>query len=445
MLALKNPHSLTPELLARCKKNYEADPSARLLTATVSGQALGQAAQDPGKAALMDHNFSIELKTRGITAQQQSGRCWLFASMNVMREIVAEKCNMEKVELSGNFLAFWDKLEKINYTLEAAIDCADLPIHDRTLDWILKGMNDGGQWDMMVSVVKKYGIVPAYVMPETEHSKSTRGITQIVNMKLHKDIAELRRLIAEGKDPAGRKEEMILEYYKALCIVFGKPVEQFDYEYTDKDGVYHVDRGLTPKSFFDKYIGLELGDYVNVINGPTADKPFGRTFTVKYLGNVVEGHIKYLNLPIQELKELCVKQMQAGEVVWFGSDCGKFGDRDAGFWDPDSFLYGDILGGFSLEMSKADRLDYSDSAMNHAMVLCGVNLDDSGKPDRWKIENSWGDAPGKKGYFVASDAWFEQFVYQVVINKKFLTDDQRKALESDPIELAPWDPMGSLA
>jgi len=442
---MKNPRALTPELLARCKENYEGDPTARLLTATVSGQTLGKAALDPVKAAQLNHNFSIDLKTRGITNQQQSGRCWLFASMNVMREIVAEKCNMDKVELSGNFLAFWDKLEKINFTLECAIDCADLPTSDRTVNWILHGMGDGGQWDMMVSVVKKYGIVPAYVMPETEHSKATRGITQIVNMKLHKDCAELRRLIAEGKDPSQRKDEMMMEYYKALCIVFGQPVEKFDYEYTDKDGVYHVDRDLTPKSFYEKYIGLDLDQYVSVINGPTADKPFGKVFTVKYLGNVVEGSIRYLNLPMDELKKAVVDQMKAGEVVWFGSDCGKYGDRDMGIWDPDAFLYGEVLGGFDLTMSKADRLDYGDSAMNHAMVLCGVNLDAEGQPDRWKIENSWGDAPGSKGYFVASDEWFDQFVYQVVINKKYLTDAQKAALEEEPIELAPWDPMGTLA
>ncbi len=282
-------------------------------------------------------------------------------------------------------------------------------------------------------------------MPETEQSKSTRGISQIINMKIHKDAAELRRLVAEGKDASARKDEMLVEYFKALCIAFGRPVDTFDFEYTDKNGKYHVDRDMTPKSFYDKYIGLDLDQYVNVINGPTQDKPYGKTYTVKYLGNVVEGHIKYLNLPMEQLKELVVKQMQAGELVWFGSDCGKFGDRDGGIWDPDSFLFGEVLGGFDLTMSKADRLDYRDSAMNHAMVLCGVNLDAAGKPNRWKIENSWGEGAGRKGYYAASDSWFDQFVYQVVINKKFLSDEQRAALEQEPIELAPWDPMGSLA
>lgn len=442
---MKSARSISGELLARCKKAYDEDRQAHLMTAAAAQTPLAKIAMDPVKAAKVGDTFSIELKTRGITAQQQSGRCWLFASMNVMREVVAEKCEMDKFELSGNWLAFWDKFEKINFCLEAILDCADLPTADRTVNWVLSGMNDGGQWDMMVSIVKKYGIVPNSVMPETEQSKSTRGISQIINMKIHKDAAELRQLVAEGKDASARKDEMLVEYFKALCIAFGRPVDTFDFEYTDKNGKYHVDRDMTPKSFYDKYIGLDLDQYVNVINGPTQDKPYGKTYTVKYLGNVVEGHIKYLNLPMEQLKELVVKQMQAGELVWFGSDCGKFGDRDGGIWDPDSFLFGEVLGGFDLTMSKADQLDYRDSAMNHAMVLCGVNLGAAGKPNRWKIENSWGEGAGRKGYYAASDSWFDQFVYQVVINKKFLSDEQRAALEQEPIELAPWDPMGSLA
>ena len=239
--------------------------------------------------------------------------------------------------------------------------------------------------------------------------------------------------------------EMLAELFKALCICFGRPVDRFDFAYTDKDGVYHVDRGMTPVSFYEKYIGLALEDYVSVIHAPTADKPFGKTYTVKYLGNVVEGRVRHLNLPMEELKALAVAQLKAGEPVWFGSDCGKFGNRDDGIWDPDSFVYGELLGGLDLGLTKAERLDYRDSAMNHAMVLCGVNLDENGRPDRWKIENSWGETAGRKGYFVASDSWFDQFVYQAVVHKRFLSDEQRQALSAEPIELAPWDPMGSLA
>ena len=432
---MKNARPITSEMIAAFKASYDADKAARVLTAAVSHNPLSKVALDPMAAAKLENSFSVEVKTRGITAQQKSGRCWLFASMNVMREIVAEKCNLEKFELSGNWLGFWDKFEKINFFLESVLDCADLPVADRTLDWVLNGINDGGQWDMMVSIVKKYGIVPASVMPETEQSCGTMELMRLLNTKLRKDAVELRALAAAGGDTAARKDAMLAEMFKALCICFGRPVDRFDFEYTDKDGV----------SFYEKYIGLALEDYVSIIHAPTQDKPFGKTYTVKYLGNVVEGSVRHLNLPMDQVKALVIAQLKAGEPVWFGSDCGKFGSRDNGIWDPDCFMYGEVLGGMDLDMTKAERLDYRDSAMNHAMVLCGVNLDENGKPNRWKIENSWGENAGRKGYFVASDAWFDQFVYQAVVNKKFLNQDQQQALAAEPVELAPWDPMGSLA
>lgn len=442
---MKSARPITAEMLEKFKKNYDEDKTAKVFTAAAAKTALSDVAFSPMDAAKLEYSFSIEIPTRGITAQKQSGRCWLFASMNIMREIVAQNCNLEKFELSGNYLAFWDKFEKINFFLESIIDSADLEVSDRTVNWILSGLNDGGQWDMMVSLIKKYGIVPASVMPDTFQASHTRNLIQILNMKLRKDAIELRKLVKEGIDPSARKEEMLEELFKALCICFGRPVDQFNFEYVDKNKVYHADYNMTPLSFYEKYIKMSLEDYVSVINAPTKDKPFGKTYTVKYLGNVVGQQIRYLNLPIDVMKELAVKQMKDGEPVWFGSDCRKFDSKNDGIWDQNSFVYGEILGGLDLSMTKEERLDYRDSAMNHAMVLTGVNLDKDGKPNRWKIENSWGEDPGKKGYFVASDAWFDEFTYQVIINKKYLTQEWKEALEEEPIELAPWDPMGSLA
>lgn len=442
---MKQAKPLTEAFLTQCKAAYDADPTARLRTAALSKTSLTDAAFSPMDAAKLQDSFSVEVKTRGVTEQKQSGRCWLFASMNVMREVVAERCKLAEFELSGNYLAFWDKFEKINFFLESVVDTALQETADRTVNWILAGISDGGQWDMMVSIVKKYGIVPKSVMPETYQSSNTRSFGQLINRKLRKDAVELRQLVREGKDPAPRKEEMLLELFKALCICFGRPVDTFDFEYTDEDGVYHVDRGLTPKQFYDRYIGLALEDYVSVIHAPTQDKPFGKTYTVKYLGNVVEGGIRYLNLPMERLKDLAIRQLQDGEPVWFGSDCTKYGSGPDGIWDPDSFLFGEALGGLDLSLSKDQGLDYADSAMNHAMVLTGVNLDAEGKPNRWKIENSWGEKTGRKGYFVASDRWFEELVYQVIIHKKYLTPQERQALEESPISLEPWDPMGTLA
>lgn len=442
---MKNAKPITNEMIARFKANYDADKTAKLLTAAVSKADIADAAFSPADAAKMENTFSIDLHCHKATNQQASGRCWLFASMNVMREIIIKKCNLTDFELSGNYFAFWDKFEKINYCLESVIDCANDPLSDRTVNWVLKsGIGDGGQWDMMVSLVKKYGIMPKSVMPETYQSSHTRVLMQKINGKLRKDAKELRQLVQEGKDPQPRKEEMLGEFFKALCICFGCPVEKFDFQYEDKDKQYHVDRDLTPIEFFNKYVGMELDNYVSIINAPTQDKPFHKAYTVKYIGNVVNEPICYLNLPMDEMKALAVQQMKDGEVVWFGSDCGKFGNRAAGIWDQDSFMFDELLG-MDLGMTKEERLDYCDSAMNHAMVLSGVNLDANGQPNRWKIENSWGPDAGLNGYYIASDKWFDAFTYQVIINKKYLSDEHKKALAEEAIVLNPWDPMGTLA
>lgn len=439
------PRPITPELIAKCNEVYESNPMNQMLAAAASKTALGDVAFHGEAARKMEHTFSVDLHPTAVTSQKASGRCWIFAAMNVLREIVARNCNMERVELSENYVAFWDKFEKINYFLESIIDTADHEVGDRTLDWLLQGIGDGGQWDMIVSLVKKYGVAPISAMPETFQSSNTRSMNQLVNMKLREYAIELRTLIAAGKDPSDRKDEMLAEMYRALCICFGKPATVFDFEYVDKDKQYHVDRSLTPQAFFDKYVGKELEDYVSIINAPTNDKPYYRSYTVAYLGNVVEGQVRYLNVPMNDFKDLVVKQLKDGEAVWFGSDCGKYGDRTSGIWDIDSFLYGELLGGISLGLTKEQRLDYRDSAMNHAMVIMGVNFDKDGTPDRWKIENSWGDEPGNKGYFVMSAKWFDEFTYQAVINKKHLSAELLSHLEEEPIVLQPWDPMGSLA
>lgn len=444
IMNMSKMNSISLEMIQRFNQAYDADKTAKVMTGAASRHELSDLAFIPEKAARLENCFSIELKTREVTSQEASGRCWLFASMNIMREKVAEKCNLDMFELSGNYFAFWDKFEKINYFLETIIDCADLPVGDRTLNWVLNSVGDGGQWDMMVSLIQKYGIVPKTVMPETFQSLNTRQIMSMINTKLRKDAIELRKIVTSGADPQPRKEEMLCEFYKLLCTCFGKPTEKFDFQYKDADGQFHVDYDLTPLSFYEKYVGVDLSEYVSIINAPTQDKPYGRTYTVKYLGNVAEGSVRYLNLTMDEMKDLMVQQMKDGEIVWFGSDCGKSGDKKEGIWDPDSFDYQAAFG-LDLSMSKEDQLDYLNSAMNHAMVLTGVNLDRDGKPNRWKIENSWGEKNGKKGYYIGSDAWVDQYVFQAIIKKKYLTEDMKKALEQEPVVLDPWDPMGTLA
>ena len=235
------------------------------------------------------------------------------------------------------------------------------------------------------------------------------------------------------------------EIYRVLCICLGEPPKTFDLEVTDKDDKFIRDTNLTGTAFFEKYVGLNLDDYVSLINAPTADKPYHRSYSVKFLGNVKEGcPVRYLNLPIEELKKAAIAQMKDGSPVWFGCDVGKDSSRDEGLLDTNTYQTDKLLG-VTFGMNKAERLEYGESLMTHAMVFQGVNLDEEGKPNRWRVENSWGDAPGKNGYYVMSDEWFDEYMYQIVVNKKYLPDSYIAEYDSEPIMLEPWDPMGSLA
>ncbi len=390
--------------------------------------------------------FSNEIKTLPVTNQNTSGRCWIFAGLNALREIIANKYDLKTFELSQNYTAFWDKFEKINYFIEIMDDFLTVHYDDRTLQHILKlGIQDGGQWDMFVSLIEKYGVVPKEAMIETTSSSGTRFMNQLINVKLRKYAAEARALTTSKKanDIKKLKEKTLDELYTLLVTNFGNPPQAFDFEYVSKDK-YNVVKDLTPQSFYKDHVGDVLKDYVSIINSPTKDKPFMKTYTVEYLGNVIDGrNIKYINLEMKDLKKLVLKQMLDNEVVWFGSDVSRFGDRTKGIWDNQQFDYEEMLG-MSFDMSKEDQLYYAQGAMNHAMLLTAVHLDQT-SPKRWKIENSWGEKAGEKGYFLASDAWFDCFVYQAVINKKYLSKEQLDAWKQEPIILKPWDPMGALA
>ena len=279
-------------------------------------------------------------------------------------------------------------------------------------------------------------------------SSGSREMDLTLTEKLREDACILRKLHKEGKDLdelRTRKTRMLGEIYRLLCICLGEPPKTFTFEYRDKDNNFHREEGLTPKSFFEKYVGVDLSDYVSLINAPTEDKPYGRSYTVQYLGNVKEGSaVRYLNLPIEELKKAAIAQMKDGQPVWFGCDVGKHSERDSGIMDLDIRGLEDLLD-TRFTMTKAERLDYGQSLMTHAMVFQGVNLDENGKPNRWRVENSWGKEPGKDGYYLMTDRWFDEYMYQVVVNKKYLTAEQIAAYEAEPIALEPWDPMGSLA
>ncbi|KQL51482.1 aminopeptidase [Heyndrickxia shackletonii] len=420
----------------------------RIVKNAVIRNGIDAVAENSDAVVAMNHVFSDEIETGKVSNQKQSGRCWMFAALNTFHHKMNREFQLKDFELSQNYINFWDKFEKANYFLESVLETANEPLDGRLVSWILATpQQDGGQWDMFVSLVKKYGVVPKQAMPETFQSSSSMRLNAILNTKLREDAVKLRDLHRKGEAAAAlnqAKEEMLSEIYKILTLSLGEPPKTFNFEYRNKEKEFHRDLSITPHQFYEKYIGLNLDDYVSIINAPTQDKPYGKTYTVQFLGNVVEGkQIKYLNVDMETMKELAIKQIQDNESVWFGCDVGKSSNKDHGIMDLDLYDYETTLG-IQFSMTKAQRLDYKGSVMTHAMVLTGVNLVE-GKPNRWKVENSWGEKVGNKGYFVMSDKWMDEYTYQIVINKKYLSDELKKAWEQDPIPLKPWDPMGSLA
>ncbi|MEB5970083.1 C1 family peptidase [Enterococcus gallinarum] len=392
--------------------------------------------------------FSVDVTTGKVSNQKQSGRCWMFAALNTFRHKMLNAFNLKDFELSQNHTFFWDKYEKANYFYENVLATAQEPLSSRKVAFLLQTpQQDGGQWDMIVSIFQKYGVVPKAVMPESSNSSNSRDLNNYLNKKLRKDAGTLRQLVADGQSEAAiqeAKEGMLQEIYNFLATSLGTPPETFDFEYRDEEKNYHIDRGLTPQTFYDKYVGVDLDDYVSIINAPTADKPYNKSYTVEMLGNVVGGkEVKYLNVDMETFKKLAIAQLEQGESVWFGCDVGQSSTRDSGIMALDAYDMNDLFD-IDFTMTKAQRLDYGESLMTHAMVLTGVDIVD-GKSTKWKVENSWGEKVGTNGFFVMSDEWMDEYTYQIVIRKEFLTAEQLAAFEAEPQVLAPWDPMGALA
>ena len=442
-------HSLEQDFTDKLYAAYEANPKFAAMENAISHNGLLASLEKRSAAVENTPVFSLDLTKDKVSDQKASGRCWMFAALNTFRHKMIAGFQLEDFELSQAHTFFWDKYEKSNWFLEQVIATADQELTSRKVKFLLDTpQQDGGQWDMVVALFEKYGVVPKSVYPESISSSNSRELNQILNKLLRQDAQILRELRAEGAESSelqAKKEELLQEVFNFLAMNLGLPPRQFDFSYRDKDNHFHSESGLTPLTFYQKYVDLKLDDYVSIINAPTADKPYGRSYTVEMLGNVVGSKpVRYLNVEMDRLKELAIAQMQAGETVWFGSDVGQSSNRKAGVMAEGIHDFTASMD-IRLTQDKAGRLDYSESLMTHAMVLTGVDLDENGKAKRWKVENSWGEKVGNKGYFVASDAWMNEYTYQIVVRKEFLTAAELAAYEAEPLVLAPWDPMGALA
>ena len=440
--------SLTPGQVAEFDERFRDNPNSNLMQNVVTQRDVNEVALDHSIVTGAEHTFSTLLDDWSVTNQARSGRCWMFAGLNMFRVESKGMLNVKQFEFSQNYVMFWDKLERANFLLEGVIETADRPVDDRTVAWLLaRGVEDGGQWDMFVNLVRKHGVVPKSVMPETESSSNTARMNTMLNYQYRQGAKRIRDLYAGevGVDEMrDSKQECLNAIYQILSIHLGTPPSRFFWQWRDKDNQFQRDGELTPREFADKYVVTPMDDYVCLVHDPRDTSPEGRTFTIQYLGNVVDGGVvKYLNVDIEVIKSIAQRMLEEGKPVWMGCDTGKQMHRDLGLWDAGLFDYAGVYGAdFSLD--KAARLEYHQTRMTHAMLFTGVDVVD-GKPRRWRVENSWDDKVGDKGFCLMNDSWFAEYMFEIAAPKSYLPQELQDAWDMAPIELPPWDPMGSLA
>ena len=432
------------------RKSTDANPQVRLArNAAVRGDVM-DLAMDWEAFRRIDHTFSdIVTGQMKVTNQKSSGRCWGFAGLNLFRIYLGRKYNLKKFEFSQNYFIFCDKLEKSNYFLENIIKTADEPLDGRLVMHLLTDpIQDGGQWHMFVNLIEKYGVLPQTEMPESFQSSQSMRMNRMITRKLRGFAKDLRVAYEKGADTKKlrvMKEDMLRTIYQMLTICLGSPPEKFEWQIRDKDKKFHRFEKLNPKQFYKEHVGLDLNDYVCLINCPMSDKAYNEIYTVDYLGNVVEGSIiRYLNLTSKRLKEVAAASIKDDHPVWFGCDVGKYFHRNLGVMDMDIFDF-ELFYSTDFPMTKTDRLEFGDSQMTHAMLFTGVDLDGRGHPRKWQVENSWGEKRSDKGYDIMTDSWFDEYNYEVVVYKDYITKDEFSLYQKDPVVLPPWDPMGALA
>ena len=441
--------SISKTNINKFTKEFKSCGTSRISRNALVRSNINDVAMDWDGFRLIDHNYSdvISTEMEKVTNQKASGRCWGFAGLNLMRISLAEKYNLKDFEFSQNYFMFCDKLEKSNYFLENILNTFDEAYDSRLMMYLLSSpIQDGGQWDMFVNLIEKYGVLPQSVMPESYQSSQSAMMNRFITRKLREFASTLRVMNEKGSKMSElrkTKESMLSTIYSMLCVCLGNPPETFDWQTRDKNKKFVRHSNLTPLDFYKK-TGVKLKDKVCLIHAPMSNKKMNELYTVSYLGNVVGGQIiNYANVDIDDMKRAAIKSLKSNEAVWFGCDVGKMFHRDLGVMDVDLYDY-ESLFGTKFSMDKGTRLEYGDSLMTHAMLFTGVDIL-KGKSTKWRVENSWGVKGGSKGYYQMSDRWFDEFNYEVVVDKKYLPKRILEIFNGEPVALDPWDPMGSLA
>ncbi len=442
--------SISPSNLKKFNIEFKSSKTKKIARNALVRSDINNIAMDWNSFRTIDHTYSnvISNEMSKVTNQKASGRCWGFAGLNLMRIQLADKYNIKEFEFSQNYFMFCDKLEKSNYFLENIIKTLDEKYDSRIMMYLLDSpVEDGGQWDMFVNLIEKYGVMPQSVMPESFQSSSSRMMNRFITRKLREFAYQLRKNYKKGKtidELREMKESMLSTIYSMLCICLGDPPKQFDWQIIDKRKKFHRFKNLNPLEFYKQHVDIKLKDKVCLINAPMSNKNMNELYTVNFLGNVVDGEIiKYANVDIEVMKKAAIKSIENNEAVWFGCDVGKMFHRTLGVMDIDLYDYESIFE-TNFQMDKSKRLEYGDSLMTHAMLFTGVDLK-GGKSIKWRVENSWGTKGGNKGYYLMTDTWFDEYNYEVVVDKKYLPEKIVKLFSKKPVGLDPWDPMGSLA